>query len=147
ALRISEAFGDKGYAFANVVPNTKLRRDEKKVDISYDVVKGELVHVDRIKITGNDKTYDNVIRRELRLQEQDTFSSSKMKRSQQLLERLGYFEEVNIATEPGAQPDEVNLLVNVREGSTGSFSVGAGYSTTNGALFNARLAENNFLGT
>jgi outer membrane protein insertion porin family len=147
SLVVSEKFGDIGYAFANVVPNTRVDPDSKTVGITYDVTQGELVHVDRIKISGNNKTYDKVIRRELKLQEQETYSSSKMKRSQALLERLGYFEEVNITTEPGQEPDEVNLLVNVREGSTGSFSIGAGFSSSDGALFNARLSENNFLGT
>jgi outer membrane protein insertion porin family len=74
-------------------------------------------------------------------------SSSKVKRSQQLLERLGYFEEANITTEPTDDKDKVDLNVNVREGSTGSFSAGAGYSSSDGALFNARVTENNIFGT
>ena len=147
SLVISNTFGDLGYAFANVVPNTRVNPKDKTVAITYQTTKGELVHVDRIKISGNNKTYDRVIRRELKLQEQETFSATKLRRSQTLLERLGYFEEVNISTEPGQKPDEVNLLVDVREGSTGSFSVGAGFSSADGVLFNARLSENNFMGS
>lgn len=144
---ITDKFSDKGFAFANVVPNTNVRRGEGIVDIDFAVSKGQLVRVNRINISGNEKTYDNVIRREVRIGEQDTYSGSKVKRSQVLLERLGYFEEVNITNEPTTDPAKVDLNVNVREGSTGSFSAGAGYSTSDGALFNTRISENNILGT
>ncbi len=147
ALKISDNFGDRGYAFANVVPNTNINRAARTVDIEFAADQGELVHVDKILIKGNNKTYDNVIRREMQVQEQQQYSTTKIRRSKVLLERLGYFEEVNVGTEPGDQPDEVDLVVNVREGSTGAFSVGAGYSSSDGAIFNTRLSENNFLGT
>lgn len=144
---ITDKFSDNGFAFANVVPNTNVRRGEGIVDLEFAVSKGQLVRVNRINISGNEKTYDNVIRREVRVGEQDIYSGSKVKRSQVLLERLGYFEEVNITNEPTADPAKVDLNVNVREGSTGSFSAGAGYSTSDGALFNTRISENNILGT
>lgn len=145
---ISDKFSDTGYAFTNVVPNTTLHREEGTVDLDYSVNRGNLVHVNRINIRGNDKTYDNVIRRELKIGEQELFSGTKIKRSQELLQRLGYFEEVTIGSEPAPQkPDQVDLNVNVREASTGSFSAGAGFSSSDGALFNAKLSENNILGT
>lgn len=147
SFTISDRFSDEGFAFANVVPGTVVSKATGTVDIDYVVSKGNPVTINRIKIRGNDKTYDNVIRRELRVEEQSSYSGTKVKRSQQLLERLGYFEEVGITSEPSDTPDTVDLLVNVREGSTGSFSVGAGYSSADGALFNARLAENNLFGT
>jgi outer membrane protein insertion porin family len=147
SLKISDKFGDKGYAFANVVPNTSIRRADRLVDVTFTNDKGTQVKIDRIKIKGNTKTYDNVIRRELRVQEQELYSTSKLKRSREVLERLGYFEEVSFSTEPGSKPDEVNMLINVREGSTGTFSVGAGYATSDGPIFNSQLSENNFMGT
>lgn len=147
SFKISEKFTDKGFAFANVVPNTSVNPSEATVSLDFASSKGEPVTVNRINIRGNQKTYDHVIRRELTIGEQELYSSSKVKRSQQLLERLGYFEEANIATVPTEGKDEVNLDVNVREGATGTFSAGAGYSTSDGALFNARLTENNILGT
>lgn len=147
SFAISDKFSDEGFAFANVVPGTSVSKATGTVDIDYVVSKGNPVSINRIKIRGNDKTYDHVIRRELRVEEQSRYSGTKVKRSQQLLERLGYFEEVGITSEPSDVPDTVDLLVNVREGSTGSFSVGAGYSSADGALFNARLAENNLFGT
>jgi outer membrane protein insertion porin family len=147
SFTISEKFSDVGYAFVNVVPNTSLDRASRTVDLSYDISKGKKVSVDKIIIKGNQKTYDNVIRREMRISEQETFSSSKVKRSEVLLKRLGYFDEANITTEPTDKDDKVNLGVNVKEASTGTFTIGAGYSSSDGALFNARISENNIFGT
>lgn len=147
AFTISDKFADVGYAFANVVPDTKLNREARSVDLDFKVSKGNSVTINRIEIQGNQKTYDNVIRRELTIQEQDQFSASKIRRSQELLQRLGYFEEANISTNPGDDPSKVDLSVNVREGSTGSFSAGAGFSSADGALFNTRLSEANLFGT
>ncbi len=149
SFTISDKFGDKGFAFANVSAATDLKSEEGIVNLIFQIAKGKPVKVNRITIKGNEKTYDNVIRRELRVQEQQQYSSSKIKRSQALLERLGYFDEVSITNEPVVGKDDlVNLNVNVKEAqSTGSFSIGAGYSTSDGAIANARLTENNILGT
>lgn len=148
SFTITDKFADQGYAFANVIPNTGVNPAEKKVNLEYIVTKGKPVTVDRIQITGNKKTYDNVIRREMEIQEQEQFSSSKVKRSRELLQRLGYFNQVNVTPEtiPGKE-DSVNLNVNVQEGQTGQFSAGAGYSSADGVLFNARITENNIFGT
>jgi len=147
SFKISDKFADKGFAFVNVVPNTLVNKDSKSVDVEYSINKGKQVHVGKIKIKGNTKTYDNVIRRELKLDEQDLYSASKMRRSQELLQRLGYFEEATVNMEPSKDPDKVDLDVNVREGSTGQFSAGVGFSSAEGVLFNARVAENNLMGT
>ena len=146
AFKISDKFSDAGYAFANVIPDTSVDAVSGRVNLDFRIQKGNLVTVRRINIHGNNKTYDHVIRRELKIDEQDVYSGKKVRRSQQLLKRLGYFEEVNISNEPvGA--DKLDLNVNVREGSTGAFSAGAGYSTSDGFLFNIRISENNLLGT
>ena len=147
AQMISDKFSDIGYAFVNVVPGTKVVSDEKLINLNFQVSKGNLSIVDRINIRGNQKSYDNVIRREMAIIEQDTFSSSKVKRSQELLLRSGYFEEVNVVPENIPNEDKVNLNVNVKEGSTGSLSFGAGYSTSDGAIFNSNISENNLWGT
>lgn len=149
SFKISDKFGDEGYAFANVQPLTDVQEAEGVVNINFTSSKGKVVSVNRINIFGNDKTYDNVIRRELKVQEADQYSSSKVKRSQKLLERLGYFDEVSISNEPAPGADNaVDLNVNVKEAkSTGSFSIGAGYSTSDGPIATAKLSENNILGT
>ncbi len=144
---ITDRFGDEGYAFANVVPNTMLNKSLGTVDIDFQSSQGQQVTVNRINITGNEKTYDHVIRRWLAIEEQDTYSGAKIRRSQTLLQRLGYFDEVTIANKATDKPDMVDLDVVVKEASTGSFSAGAGYSTANGTLFNAKVSESNLLGT
>lgn len=151
SFKISEKYGDRGYAFANVVPQTSLgvnKDEEPVVNIAYQVEKGKLVHVNQVKVRGNEKTYENVIRRTLVINEQEQYATSKVKRSEILLKRQGYFDEATVTTEPAPGLDDaVDLLVNVKEGSTGSFSAGAGFSSTDGALLNAQLSERNMLGT
>ncbi len=144
---ITDKFADQGYAFANVVPNTNLNKTDKTVDVEFQTAKGNLVRINRINITGNEKTYDNVIRRDLKVQEQQLYSSSKIKRSQTVLQRRGYFDEVNLSNAPTSDPSKVDLDVHVKEATTGSFSAGAGFSTASGILFNTRVSENNLFGT
>lgn len=144
---ISEKFTDIGYAFANVNPVTDIDRVKRQVSVNFAVNKGALIHIARINLSGNGKTKDNVIRRSLKIAEGDLFSSSKIRRSQELLQRLGYFEEVNILTEPAIQDKEVDLGVAVREGSTGTFTIGGGISSSDGFIFSSRVAENNIMGT
>lgn len=147
-FHITEKFSERGYAFTNVIPDTRVNPEEKSVDLLYEVDKGKQVTVETIRIKGNTKTYDNVIRREIRVIEGETYSSKQLKRSEILLRRLGYFEEVDIVTDTiEGRDDVVDLTVNVREAATGTFSAGAGFSTGQGALFNARLSENNIFGT
>jgi outer membrane protein insertion porin family len=147
SFKISDKFGDQGYAYANVIPDTRINRESRSVNLTYKIDKGKKVRINKIRIQGNDKTYDNVIRRELTLNERDLYSSSKIRRSETLLQRLGYFDEVSVASQPATRDDEVDLAVNVKEGSTGSFTVGAGYSSFDGVLFNTRVSENNLFGT
>lgn len=144
---ITDKFSDQGYAFANVIPNTALNKSLGTVDLDFATTQGQKVRVNNITISGNEKTYDNVIRRTLTIEEQQTYSGSKIKRSQTLLQRLGYFDEASITNKPTSDPSVVDLDVNVKEATTGSFSAGAGYSTANGALFNTKVSENNLFGT
>jgi outer membrane protein insertion porin family len=144
---ITEKFTDKGFAFTNVSPDTAIDREHRTVSVLFQVDKGKPIIVNRINITGNRKTADNVVRRSMQIQEQELFSSSKIKRSQELLQRLGHFEEANISTEPSTDPDRVDLNVAVREGNTGTFSIGAGLSSGDGVLFSSQVSENNLFGT
>lgn len=146
-FKVSEKFTDIGYAFANVEPMTNINRRDRKVDIDFQVNKGSLITVDRINISGNKKTRDNVVRRSLNIGEQELFSSAKIRRSQELLQRLGYFDEVTITPEPTSKQDAVDLNVSVREGNTGTFSAGAGISSADGFIVSTRISENNLFGT
>lgn len=143
---ITEVYGDEGYAFVNVTPETTIDAEDQKVDVTYQVKRGPEVYIDRIEISGNTKTRDKVIRRELELQEQKRFSGSKLRRSQERLRRLGFFEDVNITTRKADRDDRLDLVVDVREGSTGAFSAGAGISSGESFLFNVRLSEINLFG-
>lgn len=143
---LTEVYGDRGYAFVNVTPETAVDPSARRVAVVYRVSQGPEVQIDRIEVTGNTKTRDKVIRRELDVQEQERFSGSKLRRSQEKLRRLGFFEDVNITTRKADSPDRLDLLVDVKEGSTGSFAAGAGISSGESFLFNVRLAEINFLG-
>ena len=99
-----------------------------KVDLVYEIKKGSKVYFERIDIVGNVKTRDKVIRREFRVAEKGLFDPRALRRSNELIHRLDYFEEVNLGTSPGSQEDRMKLKVEVKEKMTGSFSVGAGYS-------------------
>ncbi|HZR83069.1 MAG TPA: outer membrane protein assembly factor BamA [Candidatus Binatia bacterium] len=144
--KLTDFFGDEGYAFANVEPETLIRPEQKTVDVTFRVSKGKPVSIGQIQITGNTKTRDKVIRRELKVAEQEPFSATKLRRSRDALQRLGFFSDVNVTTRKGATEDQINLAVDVKEGSTGAFSAGAGYSSGDQFLFNVRISENNLFG-
>jgi outer membrane protein insertion porin family len=143
---LTEVYGDQGYAFVNVAPDTRVDAEEKVVHVTYTISKGPEVFIDKIQISGNSKTRDKVIRRELRVQEQQRFSGSRLRNSQERLQRLGFFEDVNITTRKSDVEDRLDLIVDVKEASTGTFSAGAGISSGETFLFNLRLSEINLFG-
>jgi outer membrane protein insertion porin family len=145
-FRLTGYFSDQGFAFVNVEPETSVNPDEKVVNIHYRVDQGPEVYVDRVEIAGNTKTRDKVIRRELRVEEQTLFSASALQVSKERVQRLGFFEDVNLATQRGAKNDLLNVLVDVKEAQTGAFSVGAGFNSSTSIIATARIQENNFLG-
>lgn len=143
---VSNALGDRGFAFAQVNPTVKRNTDTHTIDVGYEVKEGPEVYVERIDITGNLRTQDRVIRREFRLVEGDAFNTTKLDRSKQRLNNLGFFKKVDITNDPGSAPDKTIIHVNVQEQSTGEFQVGVGYSTTDGPLANIGVHERNLLG-
>jgi len=143
---ITEAVGTLGYAFVDVRPNIKRNKDSKTIDITFDVQEGPRVYVERINITGNVRTLDKVIRREFRLAEGDAFNAAKLRRSQQRLKALGYFEKADVTNQQGSAQDKTIIDVNVVEQSTGEISFGAGYSTSAGVLGDITVRERNLLG-
>ena len=143
---ITDMYSDKGFAFVQVDPVTKISAPEKTVDVALVITKGPPVYFNRVLIAGNTKTRDKVVRRELEATEQELYSGSKITQSRNALQRTGYFEDVQLTTKKTAQPDTVDLLVDVKEGPTGTFSIGAGYSGGSGFLFNAGVSEKNLFG-
>jgi outer membrane protein insertion porin family len=144
---IEEAVHNRGYAFVEVKP--RVNRDPEKhiVDLVFDVGEGPRVYVERIDIVGNTRTQDKVIRREFRLAEGDPYSAEAVRRSKTRLTDLGYFQNVDIATNPGSAPDKAVLATTISEKATGELSFGGGYSTDAGALLDVGLAERNLVGT
>jgi outer membrane protein insertion porin family len=145
--QIGDEMGNKGFAFAEVTPQINKNRTCKTIDVTYEIQEGPRVYVERIDVIGNDHTRDNVIRRELRLQEGDAYNTSKVKRSEQRLKNLGYFKKVEITTEPGTDKDKARVLVNIEEQQTGELSLAGGYSTLDKALANIKFSNRNFMGT
>jgi outer membrane protein insertion porin family len=143
---IADLYKDEGYANANVNPVTNLDPKTRIIDITYDVQPGRKVYFERIEIAGNVKTRDKVIRRELRIYEGELYSQTGINRSKQRITALGYFENVNIAIERGSADDKVVARVTVKERSTGTFQVGAGFSSYENFILTGQVSQNNFFG-
>jgi len=139
--RLAEFYGERGYLFANVSPNW-VPAGEKTIDLVYQITEGELVTVREIQITGNDKTRDRVVRRELRFNEQETINTKQIRRSYQRLLNLNFFEEVEISPK-NVVPGWVDIDVHVKEKLTGVFSIGGNYSSTDrlGAVTDVTLGN------
>jgi len=134
----------KGYIFVQVKEATSLDPSTGKVDITYALIENEVAYVDKIEIRGNLKTKDKVIRREMRIKPGERFDGDKLKRSKERLYNLGFFEEVNYDTEPGSEPDQRNLVVDVKEAKTGSLSFGGGYSSIDQFVGFVEIEQKNF---
>ena len=144
--RLTDRFGDDGYAFANVVPIPKQDKERLVVDLTYDMQKGNLVHLEDVSITGNLGTWDKTIRREVALIEGELFRNRGVEETRRRLERLGYFETVKITTPRGSAADTLDLAIDVTEKPTGTFSLGAGFSSVESFVFTANVSRSNFLG-
>ena len=146
--RINDLLGNHGYAFANVNSIPEIDEEKKQVAVTFFVDPGKRVYVRRINLRGNTRTRDRVLRRELRQMESAWFSAEQINRSRDRLQRLGYFEDVNIETPavPGST-DQVDVNVAVVEKPAGNMMAGVGYSQSQGLIFNTSIAQNNFLGT
>ncbi|CCV14020.1 outer membrane protein assembly factor BamA [Mesorhizobium sp. STM 4661] len=148
-IALTEKVAGSGYAFAQVTPRGDRNFENHTISVVYTIDQGTKAYVERIEIRGNDRTRDYVIRREFDVSEGDAFNQVLIQRAKKRLEALGYFEKVDVSTVPGSQPDQVVLVVDVVEKSTGEFSVGAGYSTggdTAGPSVEGSITERNFLG-
>ncbi|MBN2483541.1 MAG: outer membrane protein assembly factor BamA [Candidatus Omnitrophica bacterium] len=144
ALEIQSLYFDRGYIFAQIKPLSVFNPQSELVDITFQIQEGNINYVEMVYIQGNQRTKDKVIRRELRIYPGDKFEGTKIKKSRQRLENLGFFEEVRFDTEPGTKPDWQNLVVDVKEAKTGYFSFGGGYSSINEFIGFIELRQRNF---
>jgi outer membrane protein insertion porin family len=146
--KITERFGDEGYAFANVNAAPEIDKAKHQVGFTFIVDPFQRVYIRRINIAGNTKTRDEVIRREFRQMESGWFATEKIKKSKQRVDRLGFFASVNVETVPvPGTKDQMDLNVVVEEKSTGNLSVGAGISSSEGLVLMAGVSQSNFFGT
>ncbi len=148
-VALTEKVAGQGYAFAQVTPRGDRNFENHTISVVYTIDQGTKAYVERIEIRGNTRTRDYVIRREFDVSEGDAFNQVLIQRAKKRLEALDFFEKVDISTAPGSEPDQVVLVVDVVEKSTGEFSIGAGYSTggdTPGPSVQGAITERNFLG-
>lgn len=145
---LTERLGEEGYAFSNVNAIPEIDEKTKQVKLTFFLDPGKRVFVRRIVITGNYKTHDEVIRRELRQYEGAVLSGKLLKLSRQRLNRLGFFKDVTIETPavPG-EDDQVDVLVKVTEKPSGNIVASVGYSDTQGVIFSFSVNQDNFLGS
>ncbi len=148
-IRVTEELAGKGYAFAQVTPRGDRNFENRTISVVYAVDQGAKTYVERIEIRGNTRTRDYVIRREFDVSEGDAFNQVLIQRAKKRLQNLGFFESVEVSTAPGSESDQVILVVDVVDKSTGEFSIGAGYTSGGdnpGPQIEGSITEKNFLG-
>jgi outer membrane protein insertion porin family len=144
--KLTDYYKDQGYAYVNATPSTPVNEKTRTVDVIFEIQKGELVSFDRINIRGNSKTRDKVIRRELRIIEGDSYNQSLLDYSKRRVTALGYFEKVDVSTKRGSGDDKMDVNVEVAERPTGTFQIGAGFSSVENFIAQAQISQNNLLG-
>ena len=143
---IGDLYSTIGRASADILPRTEQQAANRTIDITIEVVEGPEVYVERVNITGNVRSEDKILRRELPFVEGDLFTLQKLQRAKQRLINLGYFETVNLTTQPGTAKNRIIVNVEVAERPTGLFSIGGGYSSADSFIGTLDISQNNFLG-
>ena len=145
--KMVEIMSERGYAFAHIEPVLKRDREKQIIDIDYVINETPRVYINQIHIIGNTRTYDDVIRRELRVREGDAYNINKINRSRQRINNLGFFDKVEVNSKRIGDTDKVDLEIEVKEKKTGELNFGIGYSTVDKATASIGIKERNLLGT
>ena len=143
---INASLADKGFAFSEIIPEFKIDEENASIDLILNISQGTKNYIEFINITGNSRTLDSVIRREIQLVEGDPFNRLKIKRSEKNIINLGFFKNVNVNIEPGSKQNQANLNIDVEEQATGDVSFGIAYSTFDEFSTQFGISEKNFLG-
>lgn len=149
---LTNLYQDEAYAYVNIMPLTDVDPRERRVDLIFEIEKGKKVRWERIEIVGNEKTRDKVIRRELRIYEGEYFSGTDLNRSKARVTALGFFEPdprtgmVEISTRKGSTDEQIVGVVEVKEKPTGTFQIGAGFSSVESFIATAQISQSNFFG-
>ena len=144
--RLSNYYQDQGYAYANVLPLTKVDPVKKTIALTFEVSRGKRAYFERINIRGNSKTRDKVIRRELKISEGELFNNTNLEVSKKRVMALGFFENVVVSTKRGSSDEFVEVNVEVTERPTGTFQIGAGFSSVENFIAQAQISQNNLFG-
>ncbi|MBF0195847.1 MAG: outer membrane protein assembly factor BamA [Magnetococcales bacterium] len=144
--KLNDRIGDFGYAFLKINVATAADDSTQTVNLKFSINKGRRVYVNRIKISGNTRTRDEVIRRKVSMVEGDIFSASNLRKTRARINALNYFKNLKVTNPLSSDPDKVDINIEVEEKPTGAFTVGAGYSSSEGILATASVSQNNFLG-
>ncbi len=143
---LADVYKDKGYAYANVTPDTDVHAEAKTVDVNFSFQKGNLVTIEKIEMVGNTRTRDKVIRREMRINEGDLYSGTGIRVSKARITALGYFDSVEVNTRRGSSDDKMVVEVTVKEKLTGTFQLGFGFAGGENFFGQAQLSQNNLFG-
>jgi len=145
-IKLNDLYKDKGYAYVNITPLTSIENDSQTVDLTFDIQQGQKVYFERINIRGNNKTRDKVIRRELRVYEGELYNQTLLDFSKRRVQALGFFDKVELSTRRGSADDKIEVNIEVTERPTGTFQIGAGFSSVENFIGQAQVAQNNLFG-
>lgn len=144
--KLSSYYQDQGYAYANVLPLTKVDLANRRINLTFEVARGKRAYFERINIRGNAKTRDKVIRREMQISEGEMFNNTNLEVSKRRITALGFFDNVVISTKRGSSDEFVEVNVEVVERPTGTFQIGAGFSSVENFIAQAQISQNNLFG-
>jgi outer membrane protein insertion porin family len=145
-VRLNDYYKDRGYAYVNVTPLTAVDLEKRRVDITFEIEKGQKVYFERINIRGNSKTRDKVIRREMKIAEGELYSQTNLDISRRRINALGFFEKVDVSTKRGSSDEFIEVNIEVSERPTGTFQIGAGFSSVENFIAQAQISQNNLFG-
>ncbi len=145
-VRLNDYYRNKGYAYVNVTPLTSIDLEKKTVALTFEIEKGKKVYFERINVRGNSKTRDKVIRREMKISEGELYNQTNLEISRRRITALGYFDKVDISTKRGSSDEFIEVNVEVGERPTGTFQIGAGFSSVENFIAQAQISQNNLFG-
>ena len=145
-FKVRDVYKDRGYAYADVIPETNIDAETRIIDLNFNVQRGMKVFIERIEIRGNDKTRDKVIRRQLRIYEGEYYSGESIEKSKRQITGLGFFEKVDFKEKRGSGPDRIVITIEVKERQTGTFQIGAGFSSVENFIATAQISQQNLFG-
>jgi outer membrane protein insertion porin family len=144
--KLNDYYKDKGYAYVNITPVTHVDLKRLTVGLDFEIEKGKKVYFERINIRGNSKTRDKVIRREMKISEGELYSQTKLDDSKRFITALGFFEKVDVSTQRGSSDEFIEVNVEIAERPTGTFQIGAGFSSVENFIAQAQISQNNLFG-